>query len=95
MSIVRQIMVAVDSVGWTAVVAPSPAKTVIFDNSESGGYDILRRIDSANADTEKVIPYGSQAVWKLDTNQFFDRGATVAYLKSTTGSFDVAVEFLT
>jgi len=96
-----QIMVTVDSVSWAAVVCPINAKQVIFYNAESGAQDILRRIDSANSQTQLTIPAGSQAVWRLSDDprnlagmSQFRTGKTVAYLKSTTGSFNVAVEFM-
>lgn len=99
-----QILVAVDSSTWTAVVCPIHCKTIIFDNNETGAVDIYRRIDSTSASTQKTIIAGAQAVWTLsaatsgghssDRNVSFTTGATVAYLKSTSGSFNVAVEFI-
>lgn len=99
-----QTLVAIDSSTWTAVVTPIHCKTIIFDNNESGAVDIYRRIDSAVAATQKTIPAGMQAVWTMsgasaggyssNYNNSFNSGSTVAYLKSSSGSFNVAVEFI-
>jgi hypothetical protein len=96
-----QLMIAVDSVSWAPVTAPIDAKTVIFDNNESGAQSVNRRIDSADADTQKTISAGSQAVWTKSSDprswtrfSAFKQGTVIAYLKSVSGSFNVAVEFI-
>lgn len=80
------------------------AKSVIFDNNEASAADVYRRILDSVAASQKTIPAGMQAVWthsdavgggkSTEFGQYFRAGQTVAYLKSSTGSFDVAVEFL-
>lgn len=99
-----QILVAVDNSTWTAVTCPIYCKTIIFDNNEVGAVDIHRRIDSGSAATQKLIPAGMQGVWNLSSatsggnsstrNASFSAGQIVGYLKSVSGSFNVAVEFI-
>jgi len=96
-----QSLIAVDSVSWAAVVCPIDAKTIIFDNNESSAQDVYRRIDSANAASQKLIPVGFQSTWTKSSDprewtrfSAFKAGDTVAYLKSVSGSFNVAVEFI-
>lgn len=106
---IAQTLVTVDSVTWTPVVVPVDsytgtslnAKTIIFDNNETAAQDVYRRIASGNAATQKLIPVGTQGVWKLSDDSrslagysAAPTGTTVAYLKSTAGSFNVAVEFI-
>ena len=110
---VVQTLVTVNSSTWTAVVVPTTyhdgseftgAKTIIFDNNETGAVDVNRRILDSVAASQKLIPAGMQAVWtKSDAtggglsstrNTYFRPGQTVAYLKSVSGSFDVAMEFI-
>jgi hypothetical protein len=96
-----QLLIAVDSVTWAPVTTPVDAKTVIFDNNESGAQSVNRRINSADAATQKTIPAGMQAVWTKSADprawtrfSAFKSGTVVAYLKSVSGSFNVAVEFI-
>lgn len=106
---IGQALITVDSVLWTAVTVPTDAKTgsnfnakqIIFSNLANGAMDVSRRIVSSNAGTELVIPAGSQAIWRCsDDPRGFSgfsatqTGSTVAYLKSSSGSFDVTVEFI-
>lgn len=110
---VVQSLVTVNSSTWTAVTVPTTdhagnifngAKSVIFDNNESGAVDVYRRISDSVAASQKTIPAGMQAVWthsdavggglSTEFGQYFKAGQTIAYLKSTSGSFDVAVEFI-
>jgi hypothetical protein len=106
---IAQLLIAVDSVAWAPVVVPSDsasgtvlnAKTIIFDNNESGAQDINRRIVSDDAETQKLIPVGMQGVWKLSDDSrgmsgfsAAQTGNTIAYLRSVSGSFNVAVEFI-
>ena len=96
-----QTLVAVDSSNWTAVVCPISCKTVIFDNNETSAQNVYRRIDSTDANTQKLIPAGVAYTWQKSADERsmsaaknFVAGATIASLKSTAGSFNVAVEFI-
>lgn len=110
---VVQSLITVNSSTWTAVPVPTTdhagntflgAKSVIFDNNESGATDVYRRILDSVAASQKTIPAGMQAVWthadavgggkSSEFSQYFRPGQTIAYLKSSSGSFDVAVEFI-
>lgn len=96
-----QLLIAVDSVNWTAVTCPIQCKTVIFDNNETSAQDVNRRIADTDANTQKLIPVGTVYTWEksadakpLSSRAFFAAGAVIAYLKSVSGSFNVAVEFI-
>jgi len=106
---IGQALITVDSVSWAEVAVPADARTgsnfnakqIIFSNVAAGAMDVARRIVSANASTELVIPAGTQAIWRCsDDPRGFSgfsatqTGSVVAYLKSSSGSFDVTVEFL-
>lgn len=103
---ISQQLIAVDSIAWTPIVVPVDsitgasfnAKQIIISNAESGAFDVYRRLNSSLADTQITIPAGSQEVWKASDdprsltgyNASFT-GVTVGYLKSSSGSFNVAV----
>lgn len=96
-----QLLIAVDSVNWTAVTCPINCRTIIFDNNETSAQDVNRRILDTDANTQKKIPVGSAYEWEkspdakpLSSRSVFTTGSVVAYLKSVAGSFNVAVEFI-
>jgi len=103
---ISQQLITVDSVTWTPITVPVDsisgatfnAKQIIISNSESGAFDIYRRLDGAVAGTQITIPAGSQEVWKASDDpraltgyNASETGTTVGYLKSTSSSFNVAV----
>lgn len=90
---VRQRKFTVDSVSWTEVDVDIECSTIIFTNNETGAQDVLRRLNSSSATTEATIAAGFQSTWGLGGSRLFPTG-TLCYLKATSGSFDVAVEYI-
>jgi hypothetical protein len=86
--------ITVNSSTWTAVTPTIYTQRLSIGNIVSGANDINRRIDSADAETEILIPTGTWYVWDLKTHQMFESGVVACYLKSVSGSFDVVVEYI-
>lgn len=87
--------ITVNSSTWTSVTPTIYTQRLSIGNISSGANDILRRIDSADAETEIRIPAGTWYVWDLKTHQMFESGVVACSLKSVTGSFDVIAEYIT
>lgn len=95
-----QILIAVDSVGWTAVTCPFDCKTVVVSNNETSAQDVYERTDSADPATQITIPAGMQDTFSKGADprpwtrfSAFRSGATVAWFKSASGSFNISARF--
>jgi hypothetical protein len=93
---------AVDTVSWTAIVAPIDCMGVAIKNSV--GVDLFIRTDSADATTQDTIPAGSVEsvfvprhganVQDAGSGTRFRAGDTVAYLQASSGTGPALMTFV-
>ncbi len=94
--------IAVDTVSWTAIVAPIDCMGVGIKNSVSA--DLRIRTDAADPTTQDIIPAGNQdgimvsrhgALVQDDGRTVrFSAGETIAYLQAASGTGPALVTFV-
>ena len=94
--------IAVDTVSWTAIVAPIDCMGVGIKNSVSA--DLRIRTDSADPNTQDLIPAGNQdgilvarhgaQVQDEGRAARFSAGETIAYLQALSGTGPALVTFV-
>ncbi len=94
--------IAIDTVSWTAIIAPIDCMGVGIKNSQS--VDLRMRTDATDATTQDTIPAGNQDGIMVSRHpgnvqddsgpSRFRAGDTIAYLQAISGTGPALVTFV-